>query len=167
VLLRAAALLRGKFPQLRLVFAGDGLLRQPCEQLAAQAGLADACDFLGNLAHAEVLHQLRRAAVCVVPSRSDNCPLTVIEALACGKPLVATRVGGIPELLEDSREGFLVPPDDPQALAERLELLLQDEALRQRLGANARLRFLTRYEMNQAVHSEADWFEELLAQPRG
>jgi glycosyltransferase involved in cell wall biosynthesis len=161
ILLRAFHKLHAEFPQLRLVLAGDGPLRGACERLAQDLGIAAVCDFLGNISHDEVLQQIQRAAICIVPSRSDNCPLTVIEALACGKPLVAAQVGGIPELLDDGIEGFLVEPDDPAALAERLARILRDETLRQRLGANARKRFLARYEMTQAVKSEADWLETL------
>ena len=161
VLLRALPRLRAEFPALRVVFVGDGALRNEYQTLAQTLDVADNCVFHGNATHDEVLKLLRNSTLSVVPSRSDNCPLTVIESLACGTPLVASRVGGIPELFDDGSEGFLVPPDDPDTLAERIGRLLRDATLRQTFSANARQRFLTRYEMQHAVKHEADWLEQL------
>ena len=164
ILIRAAPGLRAEFPALKLVFVGDGPLRAECVALAQSLNVADACDFLGSVSHAEALRQIQTAAVKLVPSRSDNCPLTVIEALACGTPVIAARVGGIPELIDDGVEGFLAPPDDPAAFAERIARVLRDDKLRQTLSENARQRFLARYNMREAVAREADWLEQLAAQ---
>ncbi len=163
VLLRAWASVHAEFPELRLVLAGDGALREPYQALAQTLGIADAVVFHGNAAHDEVLRLLQASVLSVVPSRNDNCPLTVIESLACGTPVVASRVGGIPELFDDNTEGFLVPPDDPVTLADRIGRILRDAALRQRLSVNARQRFLARYEMQRVVKDEADWLEQLAA----
>ncbi|HEY3922753.1 MAG TPA: glycosyltransferase family 4 protein [Gaiellaceae bacterium] len=111
---------------LRLVVAGDGPLRG----LVPQA--------LGFVPHDELERLYDRAAVVVLPSHSEGLPLCVLEAMAHGRPVVATPVGGIPQLVENGRTGYLVPPGDPQALRFALERLLGDPALRARMGIAAR-----------------------------
>src|SRR5690606_13974896 len=100
-------------------------------------GTADRVRFLGLVGPERVAALMRAARVVVLPSRSENFPLVVLEALAAGAPLVATRVGGIPEAVRDGREALLVPPDDPAALAGALARVLADPALRARLAAAA------------------------------
>jgi len=101
--------------------------------------------FHGRVAHADLPGYYRRAAVCVVPSRWDNSPNTVYEAMSCGRPVVASRVGGIPELVADGETGLLVPRDDPAALASAVTLLLADPDRRARLGRAARARAVARF----------------------
>lgn len=103
------------------------------------------------------------ALVTLVPSRADNCPLTVIESLAVGTPLVASAAGGIVELVRDGIDGFLITPDDPEALAEKLKILLTNPKLREKMGANARRRFLDCFEQREAIAKQADWLEEIVA----
>jgi starch synthase len=98
------------------------------------------------VAHADLPAHYRRAAVCVVPSRWDNSPNTVYEAMGCGTAVVASRVGGIPELVTDGETGLLVPPDDPAALAEAVVTLLADPDRRARMGYRARAQALARFE---------------------
>jgi glycosyltransferase involved in cell wall biosynthesis len=105
---------------------------------------------------------MRSAAVTVLPSRHDNCPLVTIESLAVGTPVIASRVGGIPEVVRDGVDGFLVPPDDPAALAARLDDVFSNPGLRQNLRTNAREGFLNRLELRRAVKNQADWLETLL-----
>jgi glycosyltransferase involved in cell wall biosynthesis len=163
VLIRAAQLLKRDFPDLKIDFIGDGALKDKCQELAHALEVQDVCAFLGNRLHDEVLHFIKSADLSVVPSRIDNCPMTIIESLACGKPVLASRVGGIPELIDDGVEGFLVLAEDPGLLAERLRSLLSYPALRATLAANARDRFLARYELSSAVAREAAWFEQLVS----
>jgi glycosyltransferase involved in cell wall biosynthesis len=89
--------------------------------------------------------ELTRATVCVVPSYYENFPYTLVEAMACGCAVVCSRVGGMPEIVEDNRSGLLVPPGDPAALAEAVAALLADAALRARLGASAREQVCAEY----------------------
>ena len=98
-----------------------------------------------------------------MPSRSDNCPLAAIESLAVGTPVVASQVGGIPEIVRDGLDGFLVPPENPAALAAKLEKVITDAELRRKLGGNARAGFLARFEQRNMVRDQADWLEELVA----
>lgn len=106
------------------------------------------------------------ASVCVVPSRSEAFGRVNIEAMAAGTPVVASGVGGIPEIVRDGQDGFLVPPDNPQALADKLRLILSDPALRAAMGQSARQRFLDCFEQQANVARQADWFEALVAHSR-
>ncbi len=161
-LIRAVALLQEDFPALRVEFVGDGPQRQAYQHLARQLGVADRCTFTGIVPHREVLTRMAAATVCVMPTRSEAFGLVNIEALAVGTPVIASCVGGIPEIIRDGQEGFLVPPDDPRALADRLRIILSDPVLRARMSQNARQRFLDHFELRTAIAREADWFEALV-----
>ncbi|MHB8079863.1 MAG: glycosyltransferase family 4 protein, partial [Candidatus Krumholzibacteriia bacterium] len=130
-------------PPARLFLVGDdpsrgGAYAGDLRRRVARLDLAESTHFFGWVEDAAAagadfdLH--------VTPSRAEPCGLATLEAMAHGHPIVATRAGGSPELLRDGREGLLVPPDDPAALAARLARLLGDPALRARLGAAARRR---------------------------
>lgn len=114
-----------------LVLTGDGPLRPAIQDAVRAAGLADRVRFPGLLAYEDVARHVAACDALVLPSRNEGMPLCVIEALACGRPAVCTRVGGTPELVTDERYGLLVPPDDSPALAAALGAALDrgwDEA---------------------------------------
>jgi glycosyltransferase involved in cell wall biosynthesis len=160
VLLRAIARLKDRFPDTFFEFIGDGPCREDCERIANELGIADRCSFLGRLPHDEVLRRMASAAVSVVPSRSECFGLVNIESLAMGTPVIASNVGGIGEIFEDGEEGFLVPPDDPEQLADRLARVLSDPGLRQTMSEKAHLRFKY-FEQDKLVHEQVDWLESL------
>jgi glycosyltransferase involved in cell wall biosynthesis len=126
----------------RVVIAGDGDLRGPLEAQARAAGAP--VSFPGALPRDLVAAALAEADVVVVPSvvdaagNVDGLPNVLLEAMACGRPLVASRTAGIPDVIDDGANGLLVPEKDPRALAEALRLLLREPALRARLGEEAR-----------------------------
>lgn len=124
-----------------LLVAGDhhGDLGPQMQALAQQLGIAGRVRFLGLREDVPAL--LAASDVLLAPSRREALSLTLLEASACGLPIVATRVGGIGEVVEEGASGFLVAPDDPPALAAAIAPLLADAALRARCGARARQRF--------------------------
>ena len=141
VLLEALAILRRSIPALRLCLIGDG---REMPRLAAQAealDLGDAVAFTGKLDAQGVRERLRSATAYVQPSRSEGMPLALLEAMACGLSAVATRVGGVPDVLVEGT-GLLVPPEDPAALAGALAWLLARPEQARTLGqaASARAR---------------------------
>jgi glycosyltransferase involved in cell wall biosynthesis len=162
VLLRAAALLKEVLPGLSLEFAGGGPAEGEYQALAQALGIAGRCVWRGNLPHAQVLQRMAAAAVTVVPSRNEAFGLVNIESLAVGTPVVASAVGGITELVRDGLDGFLMPPDEPEALAEKLKQLLLDAGLRERMGHNARERFLACFEQTGAIAQQVAWLEEIV-----
>lgn len=119
----------------RLVLAGDGPLATTLPASTAAAQLGARLLLAGQQSNVHPL--FRQATVLVLPSHTEGLPLVLLEAMALGLPIVATRVGGIPDLLTHEETALLVPAHDPAALAAALDRLLGDAALRQRLAANA------------------------------
>lgn len=134
-LLRAFAALRKEVPNVELLLAGDGPIRSELEQEAQTLGIGQLVRFLGD--RRDVPAVLASLDVSVLPSVSESLSNSIIESMAQGVPVVAARVGGNVELVADDR-GILAPADNDSALAEALASLLKDEALRKRMGANAR-----------------------------
>jgi glycosyltransferase involved in cell wall biosynthesis len=124
----------------RCAFVGDGPMRRRLEALAAELGVADRVAFLGNLPHGDLSRIYADADFVVVPSVSEGTPLVVAEAMACGTAVLATRVAGLPDLVEDWETGFLVKPGDSGQLAVALRFLDSDPAKLERMGAKAQRR---------------------------
>lgn len=101
------------------------------------------------------------AVVTVVPSRDEAFGYVNIESLAVGTPVVASNVGGIPEIIRDGIDGYLVPAEDELTLAEKLKKILSNSRIQQNMSKNARLRFLDSFELTSAVRREAQWYEDL------
>jgi glycosyltransferase involved in cell wall biosynthesis/peptidoglycan/xylan/chitin deacetylase (PgdA/CDA1 family) len=148
-LLDALALLAADGEGARLAIVGDGPDRSALEDRARAAGLSDRVDFLGF--QPKVATLLPTMDVFALPSRSEGIPLALLEAMAASRPCIATRVGGVPEVIEDGVNGLLVPPEDPAALANAIRRLLKDPTLRDRLGRAA------------LEHVRKEWSEEAMA----
>ena len=116
LLLRAYARVRAQVAA-PLTIVGDGPLRSPLTDLAAELGIADTVSFLGYRSRIEVASFMQRARVLALPSSSEGYPLVVAEALACGTPVVASRVGGVPDIVLSPRAGTLIPPRDIESLS--------------------------------------------------
>ncbi len=167
VLMRALpAVLRGA-PGVEVVFAGGGTEREPLERLAGELGLLHIVRFAGALPRTELLRAMGEAALVVVPSRDEAFGLVNIEAMAMGTPVVASRVGGIPEIVRDGVDGLLFEPGNAEELAACLVRLLKDGELRAEMGRNARQRFLEEFESSRMAKKQADWLEELVREARG
>ena len=113
----------------KLVLVGDGPLRPLLEDLAQSLGIGRGVAFLGKKGRAEVTALLYGCEIVVLPSRSEPFGIALIEGMACGKPVVASKIGGIPEIIEDGKNGILVEPDNPTALADALLTILTDGKL--------------------------------------
>jgi glycosyltransferase involved in cell wall biosynthesis len=143
-LIEAFALLAGRSPGVGLELIGDGPERQGIQLRARDRGVEERVELLGARPAAFVRERLRRARVFALPSvrlasgRMEGIPVALMEAMAAGVPVVATRLSGIPELVQDGVTGLLVEPHDPDALAAALERLLGDDTLAAELSANAR-----------------------------
>ena len=159
VLFEAAALLLPEFPSLKVLVAGDGPERARLEEAALRLGVADTVLFLGI--RRDVPAVLAAVDVAVLSSDYEGSPLSVMEYMAAAKPVVSTRVGGVPELLAEDVHGLLVQPRDPEALAEAVARLLRDPALAKRLGAEGRQRQQREFSLEAMVHRIEDLYEEL------
>src|SRR5207247_3601899 len=114
VLLEAVALVRQAMPEFSLRIVGDGPERAALERLISDLHLADSVELVGY--KEDPTGHFEEAGLYLLSSRSEGIPLTLLEAMACGLPLVATAVGGVPEIVSDEKEGLLVRPEDPVAL---------------------------------------------------
>jgi glycosyltransferase involved in cell wall biosynthesis len=148
-LLGAVALAAREHPPLRLEIAGDGPLRAELEAEASALGIADRVTFLGEVGDVPAL--LWRASLLALSSRTEGIALTLLEAMARGLPVVATAVGGNPEVVEDGRTGLLVPPGDSQALARAIVELIGDPERALRMGRDGRLRVERAFDARRMV----------------
>ena len=127
------ALAKSQTGELVCLLVGDGPLLSELQQQAADLGVGDRLRFVGRQPSDEIPDWMAAADVLVLPSRSEGRPNVVLEAQSCGIPVVATAVGGTPELVQDGETGLLLEPDDPQALAAAIDRLRSDSGLRDRL----------------------------------
>jgi sugar transferase (PEP-CTERM/EpsH1 system associated) len=160
VLLRGFARLLEKVPGARLVLVGGGPEREALEGLARDLGIADRSTFAGVRDRPEEF--LAAMDAFALTSRSEGTPLAVLEAWAAGKPVVASAVGGIPELVRDGETGILFPPGDSNALAERLVRLANDPAVRTRLGKAGRDRAAAQFDVGVMAAGYEGHYRSLL-----
>lgn len=139
-LLRAVASLRHRYPRLRLVLAGTGAVIEEVKQCAEALGIAAQLELPGWVDAQMRDALLREADVFVLPSYYEGLPMSVLEAMAAGLPVVASKVGGIPEVIDHLVDGWLVTPGDVPAIRVALEVLLADSLLRETMGKAAQQR---------------------------
>lgn len=161
-LLRAFASIHRAEPRARLLLIGQGSAENPRGGLDREAealGVGAAVRFAG-VRH-DIPRLLRTCDVYVNSSRYEGMSNTILEAMAAGRPVVATAVGGNPDLVSDGITGYLVPPSDPEAMARRVLELLNDESLRKRMGTAARARMEAVHSMPGMVRAYAELYSEL------
>lgn len=159
LLLEACAILKTRKVSFRCVVVGDGPCRIELETTRTQLGLENTVEFVGAAQQSGVLKWWRRATVGVLTSESEGMPVSLMEAAACGVPVVATAVGGVPELVLDGVTGLLTQPGDSLGLAVALERLLRDPETAARMGAAAR----RRAEEHFSVRRQVDQLSEVWA----
>jgi glycosyltransferase involved in cell wall biosynthesis len=143
----------------RCELVGDGPDRRKLARQALAAGISDRVSFRGSLTREEVREALRAADVVLAPSvptangRREGIPVALMEAMASGRPVVASRLSGIPELVADGESGLLVEPRDAEGLARAVERLLGDEGLRRRLGAAGRTKVEREFDLRRCAIS--------------
>ncbi len=140
-LLRALDIVRQRIPGVRLRIAGrttNPAYYHEVQQYVVSQDLESRVQFLGLLDNAALRDEYALCSVVVLASRQETAPMAVIEAMAAGKPVVATRVGGVPDLVDDRGSGFLVQPEDVAGFAQSVADLLADKDLRHRMGQRAR-----------------------------
>ncbi len=161
VLVKALPLILAVVPSTRLLLVGDGSLREDLLAAARALGVGDRLELAG--AQFDPAPFLAAADLVVVPSLNEGMGRVLVEAMALGRPVVATRVGGIPAVVADGETGTLVPPDDPPALARAVSDLLGAPALRQRMGEAGRRR-AEQFSLAVMESRLLDLYRELCAQ---
>jgi D-inositol-3-phosphate glycosyltransferase len=132
--------------------------------LASHLGIADRVTFLGAVDHERLPYYYSAADVCVVPSFYESFGLVALEAMACGTPVVASRVGGLASTIRDGETGYLIPWRCPEPFAERIEVLLANKELRDAFGRASR-DLAARYRWSNVAESVLDIYRELIGQP--
>jgi glycosyltransferase involved in cell wall biosynthesis len=160
-LVRGFARALAQVPEARLILAGDGPLKSALEQLARELRVADRVHFLGVRTDVPLL--LQAADVFCLTSLSEAASLTVLEAMAAGRPIVLTDVGGNPELVRNEHEGLLVPRGDAAAVGNAIVRLLSDRRLAERLAAAAASRVRQEYPLSATIGRYYELYEELAA----
>ena len=150
-----------RVPGLSLTIAGDGPLRDQARHRIDALGLADRVAMLGSVADPAPV--LQAADLFVLTSAAENCPLSLLQAMATGLPVVTTAVGGIPEVVRDGVDGLLCPADDEAALVTALTAMVADRDRRERMGASGRARIESRYAVDHCVDGLLQVYDEALA----
>jgi L-malate glycosyltransferase len=145
----------------RLVMVGDGSERATCEQRARDLGIANQCVFVGE--QPNIVEYLSAADVLLLPSEQESFGLAALEAMACEVPVVASRVGGVPEVVTDGETGFLSDVGDTDKMAEDTARLLSNPELRREMGSRARESALARYSTDKIIPRYIAFYEGILA----
>lgn len=161
-LVAAMSAVRDALPAARCLIAGDGSLRPALEQQVQRLGLTDAVHLLGF--RSDALALIAAADLFVLPSLAEPFGLALLEAMALGKPVVATRAGGPLEIVEDGETGLLVPPSSPDDLATGIARLLSDPATARRLGENGRARFADRFTSDRMARATLAVYQKAVSQ---
>jgi len=165
-IIRAMQKVREMYADCRLVLIGEGSLLPSLEALADELGLKKHVNFLGALPHEEVLKMLQGADVFVHCSDHEGLGMAIMEAMGAGLPVVASRVGGVPDLVREGETGFMILPDDVEKYAEKIILLLKNDQLRKKLGSNAR-HFAEKHLNKQTILAQLETvYREILASTR-
>ncbi len=136
--LRAAAPVLKRCPEVRMIFAGDGDEKPALQALASSLGIADRCEWLGWVRPADIGGVINRATAMILPSRWEGLPLVAVEAGWMGRPMVATRIDGVREIIRDGETGLLTEPDNVDDLTAALLRLLERPEDTRRMGAASR-----------------------------
>ncbi|HZI94540.1 MAG TPA: glycosyltransferase [Patescibacteria group bacterium] len=158
--LEAAAQVAPAHPDARFLVVGDGPLRADLEALGRRLGLGDRVRFTGF--RADIGATMAAVTISVIPSQSEGLSNVLLESMAASLPVVATRVGGTPEVVENHRSGMLVPPRDPAALAQAIGSLLNDPERATALGRAGRRRVERRFQLNRMVDETMNLYEEMI-----
>jgi glycosyltransferase involved in cell wall biosynthesis len=160
ILIEAVSQLAQTMSQVRLVLVGDGPLRSELEKQAADLGISDRVLFAGM--RMDIPAVLSAIDVYVMSSKSEGLPVSLLEAMSAEKPVVATKVGGIPEAVTDRREALLVQPNDPSALADAINEVISDPELAAQLGRRARERVTSAYSVAATARALEQVYRDLL-----
>jgi len=161
-LIRALSMVVDDKPEVYCLIAGDGELRLTLEAQIKSAGLDKRVILLGHLSRPEVLSLINACDIFVMPSRTEGTPIALLEAATLKKPILATRVGGIPELVKGDDESLLVNPDDPVKIADGIRYLIRETGFTKRIVENAYQRVISDFTLNVQTRSTIQSYNKAL-----
>ena len=161
ILLKAIKILKEKYQkEIKAAIVGKGYLEEELKELVMKLGIEKEVEFLGVRRDIEKL--MKSTKLFVLPSRWEGLPLTILEAMSSRTSIIATKVGGIPEVIENGKEGILISPEDPEALAKAIAELLKDRELRVKLGINAYKKVKEKYSIEAYTKNILEFYKSLI-----
>jgi len=161
ILIKAINILKEKYQiEIKTAIVGKGYLEEELKGLVKELGTSKEIEFLGVRKDIEKL--MKSTKLLVLPSRWEGLPLTMLEAMSSGAVIIATEVGGIPEVIEHGKEGILISPEDPTALAGAIAELLKDRELRVKLSVNAYKKVKEKYSIEVYIKNILEFYKSLL-----
>jgi len=152
-----------EYKNVRLIIVGTGPYLQKLKDMAAKLGIENHVIFAGKVSHEELPKYYNLADIFAFPTlRMEGLPLVVPEAMACEKPVIASRIGGIPTVIENNVDGILIEPGNLKELKERIMEVLRDEELAKKLGKNARKKVVEKFSLDRMVEDTIKVYEEVL-----
>ena len=160
--LTAVAGLKREGRRLKLAIVGQGPFLVDLKLMVPSLGIESSVDFLGAMQGNSLRNVIWSSKIVVVPSLTEGLPLTLLEAMSCGKPVISARVGGIPDVVTDGVDGLLVQPGDAEALKDKIRMCLDDSELRDRLGKRARLSVEENFDWDRIVEKTMCLYDTVL-----
>jgi len=151
------------FKQAELVYIGGGPLAAVLKSRAKEYGITESVRFRGSVAHEKILYEMEKACMLVVGSRMDTSPNVITEAHAVGIPVIGTNAGGIPEMIDYGRDGFVVPVDDADTMSQRMEFLLNDMKRCAEMGRSGRNKIRKLNDPSRVADDHIAFYNEILA----
>jgi len=161
ILLKAVRILKDKYrKKLKVAIVGDGSLKKNLYNMTVELGINEEVKFLG--VRKDIGKLMESSSVFVLPSRWEGLPMVILEAMSKGMSIIATKVGGIPEVIENGKEGILISPEDPEVLAKVIFILLNNRKLKMNLGFNAYKKVKEKYSIEVYSKNMLNFYESLM-----
>ncbi|HZH58318.1 MAG TPA: glycosyltransferase family 4 protein [Metabacillus sp.] len=165
LLIKVLAKIKDSIPHARLLLAGEGLLQDSCKKLASELGVKHMVEFLGY--RNDIVNILQMCDIAVASSLREGLPVNIMEAMACGLPVVATENRGHKELIVNQYNGWTISPENPNDLAEKIVLLATEQHLITTLGKNGRDRIEKTYSVNTIVNEKSRLYGKYMEEMEG
>lgn len=160
-LIKAFSKLEKKYEDIRLIIVGDGKLKKQLIKITEKKSIEDKVIFTGTIKHDDLPFIYSKADIFVLPSISEGLSNVIMEAMACGLPVIATNVGGNPELVRDKKGGFLVTPKNSKEISRAIEKLIEKPQLRKSMGKFNR-EYVKKYDQNNILKNKLEMFEKIV-----
>jgi len=162
VFLRACSLIKKHYPGMSLIMIGDGEMRKEIKKVAISLGIEKNLFMLGNIPKDKVLNYFNLCDVFVHTTAMEALGNATIEAMACERPVVASNVGGLPEIIDDGKNGMLVDVGDHKAIAKKISIILKNRVLAKKISSNARQKILRKFSWEKIIQDYEELYKEVL-----
>ena len=163
VLIRSIPAVLKHFPEAKFLFIGDDCgMKEYMNKNIDELKLRENIELIGQIWRSELLEYYRKSTICIIPSLWENHPFVLLEAMSCGKPVIASNAGGMAEIIDHGKDGILVPPGSPQLLADNIVDILKNDEKRKNLGENARKKMESQYSPFKVVQKTLAIYEQLI-----